>query len=114
MNRGLQRDIIEVRGPYLTFEVVGIFFVTLLTVFDYSSDVERKAEELPYHLECANDKDNLKKVLLSQDMFEQMYTDNSKQQLMKYWRFIGGYQIASSAYYDSLKQYIKVRIYQLN
>jgi hypothetical protein len=44
-------------------------------------------------------------------MFDQMYNENNKQQLMKYWRFIGGYQLASSAYYDALKKYIAVRFY---
>jgi hypothetical protein len=59
----------------------------------------------------SDNKEQLKLTLLSQDMFDQMYNENNKQQLMKYWRFIGGYQIASSAYYDALKKYIAVRFY---
>ncbi|XP_063411273.1 TPR repeat-containing protein DDB_G0287407-like [Mytilus trossulus] len=96
-----------VRKMYLSDQVAQRWWHQRLTeYFDKCTDMERKAEELPYHLECSADKEKLKEVLLSQDMFKEMYKDNSKQQLMKYWRFIGGYQIASQSYYDSLKRFI--------
>ncbi|XP_076089059.1 TPR repeat-containing protein DDB_G0287407-like isoform X1 [Mytilus galloprovincialis] len=96
-----------VRKMYLSDQVAQRWWHQRLTeYFDKCTDMERKAEELPYHLECSADKEKLKEVLLSQDMFKEMYKDNSKQQLMKYWRFIGGYQIASESYYDSLKRFI--------
>ncbi|VDI14102.1 Hypothetical predicted protein [Mytilus galloprovincialis] len=96
-----------VRKMYLSDQVAQRWWHQRLTeYFDKCTDMERKAEELPYHLECSADKEKLKEVLLSQDMFKEIYKDNSKQQLMKYWRFIGGYQIASESYYDSLKRFI--------
>ncbi|CAC5362199.1 unnamed protein product [Mytilus coruscus] len=96
-----------VRKMYLSNQVAQHWWHQRLTeYFDKCTDMERKAEELPYHLESSADKEKLKEVLLSQDMFKEMYKDNSKQQLMKYWRFIGGYQIASKSYYDSLKRFI--------
>ena len=79
-------------------------------MFSFSSDIERKAEELPYHLESSGNKEKLKQALLEQDMFNQMYKDNNKQQLMKYWRFIGGYELAATCYIKSLEKFISVRI----
>ena len=79
------------------------------SVHCFSKDMERKAEELPYQLEMADDKTKLKQVLVDQAMFDQLYSESNKQQLMKYWRFIGGYSIASQAYVTSLKEYLKVR-----
>lgn len=96
-----------VRKMYLSDKTNQIWWHKRLTeYFEKCSDIERKSEELPYHLEMSDNKEQLKLTLLSQDMFDQMYNENNKQQLMKYWRFIGGYQIASSAYYDALKKYI--------
>ena len=74
----------------------------------FSNDIERKAEELPYHLEMADEKAKLKETLTDFTMFNHMYLESNKQQLMKYWRFIGGYNIASQAYVVSLKEYLKV------
>ena len=75
-----------------------------------SKDIDRKAEELPYQLEKADHKTKLKEVLIDQSMFNQLYSESNKQQLMKYWRFIGGYNIASQAYVTSLKEYLRVSI----
>ena len=75
-----------------------------------SKDIERKAEELPYQLEMADNKAKLKEVLVDQAMFNQLYSEGNKQELMKYWRFIGGYNIASQAYVTSLKEYLRVSI----
>lgn len=63
--------------------------------------LERESEELPYNLECSDGAEKLKLTLVSQDRFQ----ENAKQQLMNYWRFIGGYQISSHAYYDALKKF---------
>ena len=73
--------------------------------------MERKAEELPYQLEKADDKEKLKDILVDQAMFNQLYQESNKQQLMKFWRFIGGYNIASMAYVKSLKEYLRVNIF---
>ena len=91
------------------FELIEPFalkdFVFVLVL---SSDIERKAEELPYQLEMADNKEKLKEALTDLTVFRQMYQESNKQQLMKYWRFIGGYNIASQAYVKSLKDYIRV------
>ena len=85
-------------------------YVTAHILFSLSSDIERKAEELPYQLEMANNKEKLKEALTDLTVFRQMYQESNKQQLMKYWRFIGGYNKASQAYVKSLKDYIMVNL----
>jgi hypothetical protein len=57
----------------------------------------------------AEDREQLKTTLLSQDMFSELYKESNKQQLMRYWRFIGGYSIAAEEYVRALKQFIQVR-----
>ncbi|KAL3832682.1 hypothetical protein ACJMK2_024304 [Sinanodonta woodiana] len=75
--------------------------------FQTCTNIERKSEELPYHLEMAEDREQLKTTLLSQDMFSELYKESNKQQLMRYWRFIGGYNIAAEEYVRALKQFIQ-------
>ncbi|KAL5009468.1 hypothetical protein ScPMuIL_011773 [Solemya velum] len=77
----------------------------LAKYFDNCTDIERKAEELPYHLECSQDRDGLKAALLEWDMFDQLYCESSKPLLMKFWRFVGGYDVAADEYIKQLKSY---------
>jgi len=49
---------------------------------------ERKIEELPYQLEQAKEYDELCKVLSDLRMFDRLYTDEHKFDLLRYWRSI--------------------------
>ena len=73
-----------------------------------SGDIERRAEELPYHLEALSETERLKVNLLRQDMFDELYKEETKMQLMSYWRFIGGYNLAASEYPTALNEHIEV------
>ncbi len=41
-------------------------------------------------------------------MFDELYKEETKMQLMSYWRFIGGYHLAASDYPTALNAHIKV------
>ncbi|XP_041366905.1 TPR repeat-containing protein DDB_G0287407-like [Gigantopelta aegis] len=79
----------------------------LAAYFNLCQDLTRKCEELPYQLMSMKDKDGLKECLLQREVFEQLYAQKSRQQLMKYWQFIGGYSIAAKEYTRFLDDYIK-------
>ena len=46
--------------------------------------------------------------LLQQDMFDELYQEETKMQLMAYWRFIGGYPLAAAEYVKALETHFKV------
>lgn len=73
-----------------------------------SSDIRRKAEELPYHYMQIEDQEGLQKCLLTREMFEFLYTEKNKQILMRYWQAAGGYQVAASKYQAFLQDLLSV------
>ena len=83
-------------------------FSYFLFTFLFSSSIERKSEELPYHYIALKDMDGLKECLLSREMFEHMYTENNKRLLMHYWEAAGGYSLAAKSYQAALNKYTSV------
>lgn len=53
---------------------------------------------MPYHLLELKDFEKLKSVLLDYQMFEQLYKEDTKVQLMMFWRELGGYKTAADSY----------------
>ena len=41
-------------------------------------------------------------------MFDELYQEETKMQLMAYWRFIGGYPLAAAEYVKALETHFKV------
>ncbi|XP_074659003.1 TPR repeat-containing protein DDB_G0287407-like [Tubulanus polymorphus] len=75
--------------------------------FTKSSDMERKSEELPFHLVQIGDKQGLKSCILHKEVFDNLYTESRKFELMKYWRICGGYSQAPELYITSYNQYLQ-------
>ena len=76
----------------------------------FSTDVERKAEELPYHLLQIGDKESLKACLLEKAMFNHLYdNEETRNQLLSYWRYLGGYELAANEYTTALEKQLEVR-----
>ncbi|XP_077984631.1 TPR repeat-containing protein DDB_G0287407-like [Glandiceps talaboti] len=74
----------------------------LADYFQQSSDIERRAVEFPFHLETIDDMNRLEHCLLEWPMFETMYKEETKIELMRYWRLVGGYDVAAKMYGDAL------------
>ena len=73
-----------------------------------SSNIARKAEELPYHYIATNNIEGLRRCLLTREIFEQLYTERTKQVLMQYWQVAGGYQLAAESYKKALQDFLSV------
>ena len=76
--------------------------------FPCSEDIERRAEELPFHLEVIGNTERLKQCLVDKQMFDQLYKEDTKLQLMRYWRVAGGYPLAASESTKAIHKYIQV------
>ena len=74
----------------------------LADYFEKVSDIERKAEELPYHLELLAEEERLRHCLLEWDVFNQLYNEEHSFDLLRYWQKCGGYESAAKLYVDSL------------
>ena len=72
--------------------------------------MDRKSEELPYHLEKLNDNNRLQRCLSDWPMFNELYVEDRKLQLMAYWRGAGGYAKAAELTIQSLEKYLMVGV----
>jgi hypothetical protein len=79
-----------------------------INVCPCSRFIQRKADELPYHLEKLEDRDRLKQCLSHKDIFDELYTDDGKQQLMAYWHFAASYEVAAEEYMRVMNDHIQV------
>ncbi|ESO87193.1 hypothetical protein LOTGIDRAFT_229331 [Lottia gigantea] len=79
----------------------------LADYFRRCKDCSRSSEELPFHLYHLNNKDELTKCLVTPEIFLCLSEDSTKQQLMKYWIFVGGYDKASKQYSQLLQEQYK-------
>ena len=70
--------------------------------------MERKSEELPYHIEKLGDTERLQSCLVDRAMFGQLYAEDRKLQLMAYWRNAGGYDVAAKLNVAALRKQIEV------
>ena len=55
------------------------------------------------------DVEGMKNALVENSMFERLYTPSSKQNLMTYWTFAGGYKVAAEMHLEALNSYLQVR-----
>ncbi|XP_057298417.1 TPR repeat-containing protein DDB_G0287407-like isoform X1 [Hydractinia symbiolongicarpus] len=70
--------------------------------FEGVDDMDRKAEELPYHLEQLLDNNRLIRCLLEWPVFNRLYNEDFSIDLLRSWQKAGGYAVASALYKESL------------
>lgn len=75
----------------------------LATYFEGVTDMDRKAEELPYHLEHLLDNNRLVRCLLEWPVFERLFDEDFSVDLMHSWMKAGGYSVAAQLYQEALK-----------
>ncbi|XP_065072260.1 uncharacterized protein LOC135696706 [Rhopilema esculentum] len=71
--------------------------------FEHVDDMDRKAEELPYHLEQLLDNNRLIRCLLEWPVFNRLFSEDFSIDLLHSWRKAGGYSVASALYKESCK-----------
>ncbi|XP_064648188.1 TPR repeat-containing protein DDB_G0287407-like [Lineus longissimus] len=79
----------------------------LADFFQNCPDVSRKSEELPYHLEQTGDIKRLQTCLLDKDIFDHLYREETRHELMRYWRSAGGYDLAATQYMVAFEALLK-------
>jgi len=75
----------------------------LASYFEGVDDMDRKAEELPYHLEQLLDNNRLIRCLLEWPVFDRLYSEDFSVDMLRSWQKAGGYAVASAMYKESLK-----------
>jgi hypothetical protein len=70
--------------------------------FEGVDDMDRKAEELPYHLEQLLDTNRLIRCLLEWPVFDRLYSEDFSIDLLGSWQKAGGYSVAAAMYKESL------------
>jgi hypothetical protein len=80
--------------------------MSVMSINYCSRDIQRQADELPYHLEKLGARQQLEACLLRKDIFDELYTDDHKLQLMAYWRFAASYETAANGYINLLYEYL--------
>ncbi|RDD44594.1 Telomerase protein component 1 [Trichoplax sp. H2] len=71
--------------------------------FEQVEHYDRKAEELPYHLEKLLDHSRLARCLLEWPVFEKLAADEFNIELLRSWRKAGGYATAATLYTQALE-----------
>ena len=74
----------------------------LADFFEGVDNMDRKAEELPYHLEKLLDNNRLISCLMDWEIFDRMYNEEFSVDLLHSWRQCGGYGIANAVYHEQL------------
>lgn len=70
--------------------------------FEGVDDMDRKAEELPYHLEQLLDNNRLIRCLLEWPVFDRLYSEDFSIDLLGSWQKAGGYSVSAAMYKESL------------
>ncbi|EDV28707.1 Telomerase protein component 1 [Trichoplax sp. H2] len=70
--------------------------------FETADNIDRKAEELPYHLEKLDDPNRLARCLLDWPVFMKLSKEENNSNLLKFWSMIGGYDVAAHWYEKAL------------
>jgi len=83
--------------------VYNFWHKVLATHFENVDDMDRKAEELPYHLEQLMDNDRLIRCLLEWQVFNRLFSVDFSAELLQFWRKAGGYSVAAALYKESCK-----------
>eukprot|EP00794_Sanderia_malayensis_P017020 gene17020-18734_t len=71
--------------------------------FEGVDDMDRKAEELPYHLELLLDNNRLIRCLIEWPVFNRLFSEDFSIDLLHSWRKAGGYSVASAMYKETCK-----------
>ena len=71
-----------------------------------SSDIARKCAELPFQLQALDEKERMKQFLLQEPVFLELFREDTKLQLLSYWRFIGDYDVAGEAYVEIFPKWL--------
>jgi tetratricopeptide (TPR) repeat protein len=71
--------------------------------FESSDDMDRRSEELPYHLERLLDHSRLAACLVEWQMFDRLFEEQYSVNLLHSWRKAGGYKAACSCYLKALQ-----------
>lgn len=66
----------------------------------------RKCAELPFQLQALDAKDRMKEFLLQEPVFLELFREDTKLQLLSYWRFVGDYDIAGAAYLEVFPKWL--------
>ncbi|XP_066928434.1 TPR repeat-containing protein DDB_G0287407-like isoform X2 [Clytia hemisphaerica] len=74
----------------------------LADYFEGVDDMDRKAEELPYHLENLLDNNRLIRCLMDWEVFNRLYSEEFSIDLLHAWRQCGGFGVASAVYKEQL------------
>nr|XP_047125336.1 TPR repeat-containing protein DDB_G0287407 [Hydra vulgaris]XP_047125337.1 TPR repeat-containing protein DDB_G0287407 [Hydra vulgaris] len=86
-----------------TKHVYNYWHGVLASYFENIDDMDRKAEELPYHLEQLLDNNRLIRCLLEWPVFDRLYDEDFSIDLLRSWQKAGGYSVAAAMYKESLK-----------
>jgi len=70
--------------------------------FKEEDDLDRKAEELPYHLEQLDDVEGLANCLADWEIFGRLFSFDVSSDLVYYWQKAGGYEAAGDRYKKEL------------
>jgi hypothetical protein len=77
----------------------------LANYFERCRDQQRKAEELPYHLEKVLDNSRLMQAILDWDMFEKLAETADSYELLHYSRVVGGYAVIGVALEEEMDRW---------
>jgi hypothetical protein len=77
----------------------------LANYFEASTDLDRRAEELPYHLIRVGEWGRLARCLTDWEIFDRLSTDENVMDLVYYWKFAGGPKAAVVRYNAALETY---------
>ncbi|XP_065653579.1 TPR repeat-containing protein DDB_G0287407-like isoform X2 [Hydra vulgaris] len=86
-----------------TKHVYNYWHGVLANYFENVDDMDRKAEELPYHLEKLSDTNRLVQCLLEWPLFNRLYDEEFSIDLLRFWQKAGGYSVAAMMYKESLE-----------
>eukprot|EP00794_Sanderia_malayensis_P003244 gene3244-3725_t len=102
LSKAVRKKYFDGTDEYKT-HVSNFWHGVLAGYFEGVDDMDRKAEELPYHLELLKNNDRLVKCLTEWPVFDRLYSQDFNIDLLHFWSKVGKYSIASAMYVDSCK-----------
>ena len=85
--------------------------ITLACYFEKDHLSDRALDELPHQLMKAKEWERLKNYICDLEVFEKLYTDQKKYELLGYWNTIGMRYDIVSVYHESLEQFERNEVY---
>jgi len=102
LSKAVRRKYFSGTDGYKT-HVYNYWHEVLASYFENVDDMDRRAEELPYHLEQLVDNNRLIRCLLEWPVFNRLFSEDFSINLLHSWRQAGGYSVASALYKESCK-----------